>query len=567
MGTPATFTSPATDPVAVSGIVGAAYSLTLVASGDPVIIFNQDSGTFPPGISFDGFNIISGTYLWSGTFSAVFSASNGSGTDTFTLNFTVIPAPARMILPDTNRARLSFRPEVVNNEVPVGALAMLQLRTTGEQFGVVKETVESDEITGDLALVDELVVGKSTKWALEGEMSWQPNLDTLIAAAFGSAWTGTGKAVTGVAATDIFTSASHGYLAGQPVVFSGLTGGAGIGVGRYYVIAANLATNTFQVSATPGGAALNFTTDLTVGTVTRTDLLLNAQTAPSFHFQRDYQDVGISHWWTGNKVDGFVLTLEAKKKVMFKMTGVGIFGGCTGPAQACTATASSDLVSRTAHGFSAGTPVVFGSLTGGAGINAGAIYFVSATGLTADVFQVSATLGGAVLDITSNLTAGTVARSLPYVPTITVSPTAPIFTSGVRVGSFLQDGAALNYAIRKLEVDVKKGLLPVPVLDSLYPAEFGQGDWRVMAKAELYYSDTLLHQKFLDHVPIALGFSMGTLTAPDGKYDWLLGRLQIPKSDPNAPKKNEKVVQALEFSGTTSSTIGGVASVLRTAGT
>lgn len=79
-----------------------------------------------------------------------------------------------------------------------------------------------------------------------------------------------GKAVTGVAATDIFTSTAHGYLAGEEVKFSSLTGGAGIVAGTsYFVIAANLAANTFQVSATPGGAALNFTTDLTAGTVAR----------------------------------------------------------------------------------------------------------------------------------------------------------------------------------------------------------------------------------------------------------------------------------------------------------
>jgi hypothetical protein len=78
-----------------------------------------------------------------------------------------------------------------------------------------------------------------------------------------------GRAVTGVAATDIFTSAAHGFVSGQQVSFSGLTGGAGITAGTlYFVIAANLTTNTFQVSATLGGAAVNFTTDLTVGTVT-----------------------------------------------------------------------------------------------------------------------------------------------------------------------------------------------------------------------------------------------------------------------------------------------------------
>jgi hypothetical protein len=79
-----------------------------------------------------------------------------------------------------------------------------------------------------------------------------------------------GKAVTAVAATDIFTSTAHGFQAGDSVVFSALTGGAGISTSVvYYVIATNLAANTFSVSATLGGTALDVTTDLSAGTVTQ----------------------------------------------------------------------------------------------------------------------------------------------------------------------------------------------------------------------------------------------------------------------------------------------------------
>lgn len=76
--------------------------------------------------------------------------------------------------------------------------------------------------------------------------------------------------LTGANATDIFTATAHGFVAGDAVVFNSLTGGAGLVTGkRYYVIAANLAANTFQVSATSGGAAFNFTTDVTAGSVSK----------------------------------------------------------------------------------------------------------------------------------------------------------------------------------------------------------------------------------------------------------------------------------------------------------
>jgi hypothetical protein len=79
------------------------------------------------------------------------------------------------------------------------------------------------------------------------------------------------KAVTGVAATDLFTSTGHGFLAGDRVRFAApLTGGAGITVGQdYWVIASGLTANDFRVSATKNGTTIDLTTDLTAGTIAR----------------------------------------------------------------------------------------------------------------------------------------------------------------------------------------------------------------------------------------------------------------------------------------------------------
>ncbi len=78
--------------------------------------------------------------------------------------------------------------------------------------------------------------------------------------------------VTSVAATDIITKATHGLVAGDRVTFYSLTGGTGLVTGTsYYVIATNLTTNTFMLSATSGGATVNhttFTVGDSVGTIT-----------------------------------------------------------------------------------------------------------------------------------------------------------------------------------------------------------------------------------------------------------------------------------------------------------
>jgi hypothetical protein len=78
---------------------------------------------------------------------------------------------------------------------------------------------------------------------------------------------------TSAHADDIFdTAAAHGFEAGDPVVFTSLTGGdasTAALIGRVvYVIATSLGSQTFRVSLTPGGSAFAWgTADISAGTV------------------------------------------------------------------------------------------------------------------------------------------------------------------------------------------------------------------------------------------------------------------------------------------------------------
>lgn len=69
--------------------------------------------------------------------------------------------------------------------------------------------------------------------------------------------------------TDVITTtAAHGFVEDDPVIFTGSDLPAGITAGTtYYVIATGLTTTAFKISATVGGSALNFTDDGT-GTMT-----------------------------------------------------------------------------------------------------------------------------------------------------------------------------------------------------------------------------------------------------------------------------------------------------------
>ena len=63
-----------------------------------------------------------------------------------------------------------------------------------------------------------------------------------------------------------------------------------------------------------------------------------------------------------------------------------------------------ELIKCAGHGYSAGHTVIFNAGDGGVmpgGVTAGTVYYVIASGLTADVFSVSATSGGAAVNITS----------------------------------------------------------------------------------------------------------------------------------------------------------------------
>jgi hypothetical protein len=72
--------------------------------------------------------------------------------------------------------------------------------------------------------------------------------------------------VTGEADTDVLTKASHGLSNGDVVVFTSLTGGTGLKTLKpYYVRDVN--GNDFKLAGVSGGAALNFTADITDATL------------------------------------------------------------------------------------------------------------------------------------------------------------------------------------------------------------------------------------------------------------------------------------------------------------
>ena len=97
---------------------------------------------------------------------------------------------------------------------------------------------------------------------------------------------------TSAAADDIIdTTTAHGFVAGDAVIFESLTGGAGLSAGQvYFVLTDSLGAQTFKVAPSPGAAFVNFTTDITAGSVRKYDRVAQVTTMGNPGSSRDLID-------------------------------------------------------------------------------------------------------------------------------------------------------------------------------------------------------------------------------------------------------------------------------------
>lgn len=116
-------------------------------------------------------------------------------------------------------------------------------------------------------------------------------------------------------------------------------------------------------------------------------------------------DGGVDEWVP----DTHVRYLELAA-VIDRVTGVNVITGLQlARVQLVTAIASTDVLTATGHDLAVDDQVVFAGLAGGAPLAAGTTYY--ARDITTDTFKVAATAGGAAINLTTDLTDGTL-RSL-----------------------------------------------------------------------------------------------------------------------------------------------------------
>lgn len=251
-----------------------------------------------------------------------------------------------------------------------------------------------------------------------------------------------------IASPAVVTWTGHGLAAGAAVVFT--TSGAlptGITAGTtYYVISTGLATDTFRISATPGGSAVNtsgsqsgtHTGKAGADTIASTGLITMARNR-----KEPNADIGI----VSSAGNFYVVNNDT----LVDYTGLLTTLATDASSTVTITIASPGVVTWTAHGLEADQPVVFttsGTLP--TGITAGTTYYVIASGLTADTFRIAETIGGVAIN-TSGSQSGTHTATAPGGGAGTVTSIAAIdgyfvlfFDNGEFFISSIDDGDTID---------------------------------------------------------------------------------------------------------------------------
>lgn len=225
--------------------------------------------------------------------------------------------------------------------------------------------------------------------------------------------TSLGNPTITIATPAVVTLTAHGLTENDEIQFT-TTGALPTGItpaATYYVIGTGLTANTFQFSATFGGAAVNTSgsqsgvhtlTRTTPRAVADTDTRLPSPTAAQFI----NAVTGMIVMYAGDIAPtGFLLCdgseyLISAQPALYSVIGIKYGLGTGIPLTANDVTNEFTLAS---HGFTNGQKLYFTAATLPTGISAGVEYFV--INATTNTFKVSTTLGGSEVNFTTSGTA------------------------------------------------------------------------------------------------------------------------------------------------------------------
>lgn len=254
----------------------------------------------------------------------------------------------------------------------------------------------------------------------------------------GSQFTHPAATVTlSLATPGVVNQTAHGYLVGQSVVFTttgalptGLTAGT-----RYYVIAAGLTANAFEVAAAPGGSAVAFTgTQSGVQTSSGANVFGTA-------FIADFSNAPTSYLLQGNHTIG--IDLRGANYSLAAIIGDNWFVDQTGDLTAFTLTAANNYSFADHPLFVVTAPTIKSGFGASPSI-------VAANGTA--TFLINVGTGGTANSGVAGLSAATVGWNCVATDITTMSPTVFLTKqtsstpTSVTLGNFNDSGAASPWA-------------------------------------------------------------------------------------------------------------------------
>jgi len=221
---------------------------------------------------------------------------------------------------DANRYALSIRAESSFNETPGTTPNLTLVRTTGESLVEQPEFIESDEIRADANVAGVTKTFEAAAGGFRCELTYDAIIRTLIQAFMRGTWSAPSSlSITGTASTDVITTGSaHNLVPGDIVTLTALSGGAGLTASAttYYFVNTTPSSTTLTLNNGSAKSAIDFTTNISSGTLQPISTLKNGTTQRSFFIEKKFSDLTKFLGYRGSTPDTMKLIFEAKKNVM-----------------------------------------------------------------------------------------------------------------------------------------------------------------------------------------------------------------------------------------------------------
>lgn len=238
---------------------------------------------------------------------------------------------------ESNRARWLVIAESAWGTLP-GTPTMEEILRTGGSLNGDRNTIVSNAVRTTRMRNKVYSSGKTGKGSLEFELS-SGLLDTLLPGVCCSAWS---SAITGAVSVTFDTTAdtihraagsfvSDGWVAGMHIYVSGAADSGNNGYAR-----------VTAVTATDLSVDKNLTTQAVAAScVLRNDgYIRNGTTAKSFSLEQGHLDQGHYYLWTGMRVGGFKLALQANGLATGSMDLMGLYPTYSSSTNASSVTAA-----------------------------------------------------------------------------------------------------------------------------------------------------------------------------------------------------------------------------------